>query len=427
MASYFPSSSQPIAPTPSWVNPEFLHAFSSQGSLHDSYPELYHTTNDLDLPPNAFRVLAQGQASGRLPVPLHNLARQHAGKAEMVVAGNATKAQPHSQQAISKSVSVSAYARSAPVTEPVTQLPEATPRQSEQVKVRARRPARVGKSKARKTVPVVSRVPEHTTTSWGDRTQSATLLNNSTSATQAASARGDATPPTAYVGSSSGAMLAVRPFPWATATAEEISRLPGLGSIPVDLIDLILPRLRSFVEDHDGTIRSNTLAAGHGRDSRAGTSGLPPVEQPVVSFLPTTQPRPPPLMEQPETEFPMAELYSEIGQPPASLPTHEGLEELLQLQNENAKPEPVVDEPPSATLDCLLDLEHILGAEARQPENSVTPPTWEVIERSPWVGSQNSNGLSTVGDGQNLGASGTENFGEFDMSDFNSWEEFAKL
>jgi len=425
MASYFPSSSQPIAPTPSWVNPEFLHAFSSQGSLHDSYPELYHTTNDLDLPPNALRVLAQGQASGRLPVPLHNLARQHAGKADLAVVGNATKAQPHSKQAILKPVSVSAYTCGAPATQPVTQSPEATPHQSERVKVRARRPARVGKSKARKTVPVVSRIPGHTTSSWGDRTQSATLLNESTGATQAASAQGEATPPTAYVGPSSGAMPTVRPFPWATATAEEISRLPGLGSIPVDLIDLILPRLRRFVEDHDGPIGSDTLAGGNGRYLPA-TAGLLPVAQPVGSFPPATQPRHSPPMEQFETEFPMAEQYHEIGQPAAGLPTHEGLEELLQPQNENAKPKPVVDEPPSATLDYLLDLEHILGAEARQPENSVTP-TWEVIERSPWVGSQNSNGLSTVGDGQNLGASGTETFGEFDMSDFNSWDEFAKL
>jgi len=400
---------------------------SSQGSLHSHYPELYGTMNALDLPPNALRILAQGQASGRLPVPLHNLASQHAGKAKLAAAGNATKAQLHSQQAILKTVSVSAYACGAPVTEPDTQSPEATPLQSKRVKVRAHRAARVGKSRARATVSMVSRKPEHTTSSWGDRTQSATLPNNTTSATQAASSQGDATPPTACVGSSSGAMPAVQPFPWATATAEKISRLPGLGSIPVDLIDLILPRLRKFVEDHDGTIRSDTLAAGHGRNSPAGTPGLPPVEQPVGSFLPTTQPRPPPLMEQLETEFPMAEKYYELGQPPASLPTHEGLEEPFQPQNENAKPEPVVDEPPSATLDCLLDLEHILGAEARQPENSVTPPTWEVIERSPWVGSLGSNGLSTVGDGQNLGASGTGTFGEFDISDFNGWEEFARL
>jgi len=136
----------------------------------------------------------------------------------------------------------------------------------------------------------------------------------------------------------------VRPFLWVMATAEEISWLPRLGNIPVDLIDLILPRLRRFVEDHDGPIRSDTLAAGNGWYSPA-TARLLPVAQPVGSFLPATQPRQSLPTEQFATEFPMAEQYHKIGQPAAGLPTHEGLEELLQPQNENAKPKPVPSSP----------------------------------------------------------------------------------
>ena len=291
---------------------------SSQVYLQSHYPELYAMTSTLGLPPNALRILAQGQASGRLAVPLLNRAGRHAGNAKLPVVGSFTEVQTHPQQAILKSVSVSAYARGAPATEPVTQLQGATSQKSKRAKGRARRAARVGKSRTKTAVSMASRGPERTTPPWSGRTQSAMLPNTHTSTTHASPSQGDSTTPVTHVGASSEALPAVRPFPWATATSKQISRLPGLQSIPVKLLDVVLPKLRMFLEGYDDNIHSDAPAACHERDP------LPAIAQPVESLLPTTQPRPSSLTEQFETAFPMAEQNYELG-------AFNGWEEFMRL------------------------------------------------------------------------------------------------
>jgi len=75
---------------------------------------------DLNLPPNALRAIAQGQASGRLSVLRNHRAGQPdgAGNLKSVVAGKPTTVQSHSHPARLKSVGASAFALEAPEAEP---------------------------------------------------------------------------------------------------------------------------------------------------------------------------------------------------------------------------------------------------------------------------------------------------------------------
>ena len=195
------------------------------------------------------------------------------------------------------------------VRQPLNQLQSqgATSQKSERAKGRARRAARVGKSRTKMAVSKASRGPEHTTSPRSDRTQSATLPNDSTSATQVSPSQGDSMTPATHVGSSSETLLAVPPFTWATATAIQISRLPELQGIPDKLLKAVLPELRVFLEGYGGDTHISAPATDHEQDP------LPPFAQPVESPLPTTQPRPPPLTEQLETALPMAEQNYELG------------------------------------------------------------------------------------------------------------------
>ena len=110
MASSFPSTSEHITPTPNCVGLESLLPSSSQGSVNSSYLGLHDATNalGLSLPPNVLKILAQGQASGRLPVPLNNHAGQPAGTAESVAVGKSTTMGSHSRPTMLRSVSASA-------------------------------------------------------------------------------------------------------------------------------------------------------------------------------------------------------------------------------------------------------------------------------------------------------------------------------
>jgi len=433
MASLFPFASEQITPTPSCVNPASLHPLSSQGSLHSSYLGVHGMTNalDLSLPPNALRILAQGQASGRLPMPLNYHAGQPAGTAESVVAGMPTTMGSHSRPTMLGSVSTSesAYSHGALVAEPIKQSPETTLDQSRRVKVRARRAPRAGKSKARD---IASRGPAHTTSYQGDRTQSASLPKEPTSATQAASSRGEAILPTACAGSSDVATPAMPPFQWSTATAAEIARLPGLGNLPVDLIDLVLPGLRRFVEEHEGSIACNSGAAGHRQDLAAEMPEAPRVARPAGLSARMAQAEPSPLMELSEPAFPVVEQSCGLDQPSATSPTYGGFDALIRQRNENAEPEPIVEDPPSAVLQGLLNIDHtsIWGVEVGQPGNSesLTLPTREVIERSAWTGSEDLNSSSSFGYGVDLGSVGTEAFGQVDLGSLlDGWESFSEL
>jgi hypothetical protein len=71
-----------------------------------------------------------------------------------------------------------------------------------------------------------------------------------------------------------------------------------------------------FLEGYDGDIHISAPAAGRERDP------LPPFAQPVESLLPTTQP--PPLTEQFETAFSVAEQNYELG-------AFNGWEEFMRL------------------------------------------------------------------------------------------------
>ena len=111
MASPLPSAPEPIIPTASNVGPEPHHPFSSQASLQASFLGLHDMTNalNLSLPPNTLRVLAQGHASGRLPMPPNYHAGQPSGTAELAAAGIPTTMEAHSQSTMLRPVSISAH------------------------------------------------------------------------------------------------------------------------------------------------------------------------------------------------------------------------------------------------------------------------------------------------------------------------------
>ena len=140
------------------------------------------------------------------------------------------------------------------------------------------------------------------------------------------------------------------------------------------------------------------------------------------------QAEPPPMMGQSELTFPMAEQSCGLDQPPAILPTCGGFDSLSQQRNENAGPKPSPEEPPSAALQGLLGIDQIWGMDVGQPESSLTLPTGEVIERSPWTGSEVLNSSSGVGCGVGLGGMGMETFGQVDLGALlDGWEGFANL
>ena len=435
MASPFPSAPEQIIPTPSNGGPEPHQPFSSQASLHASYLGIHDMTNamDLSIPPNALRALAQGHASGRLPMPPNLYAGLPAGTPESVAPGISTTVGSYSQPepTMFRSVSTSAHFLGVVVAEPITQSPATTLDQPSRDKVRARRAPRKGKSKART---IVSRGPAHTTvTSYrGDCTQSAPT-NKTTSATQGASSQGEATPPMAFAGSSDVVKSTMRPFPWATATSEEIvSRLPELNNIPLTLIDVVLLQLRAFIEEHERSIGNNSPATGHGQKLPAEMPEALRVARPAGPSTQVARAESSPMLERSEPTFLMLEQSCGLDQPPATLPTCGGFNSLSQPRSdsENAEPQLIVEEPPSIALQGLLDIDRIWGMDVCQPESSLaqTLLVGEVIERSPWARSEVLNTPSDVGYDVDLSGAGIEAFGQVDLSALlDGWEGFADM
>jgi hypothetical protein len=220
-------------------------------------------------------------------------------------------------------------------------------------------------------------------------------------AAQVALSRGKAlaTPPIPDTGLSNTVMPAARPFQWATATAEEISHLPRLGSLPIDLIKAIIPELRAFVEEFENSTRSNSWAVRQGQNSLAERPELPRATQSIGLCLPTAQPEPSPLMEKPEPALLVAGQLCEPDESPASMPMFEELE-APQQQEGNVGPK--------LNVECLLDPERhgSWGMEASQISNSLTPPTREDIERLLCALFEGSNGTSELGDGVGTGVAG---------------------
>jgi hypothetical protein len=134
------------------------------------------------------------------------------------------------------------------------------------------------------------------------------------------------------------------------------------------------------------------------------------------------QAEPSPKMGQSEPAFLMVEQSCGLDQPqvPATLTMCGGFDSLSQQRKGNAAPQPVVEEPPSAALQGLLDIDQILGVDVGQPESSLTLPTEEGGhrggQRSPWTGSEILNPSSSVGYGVDLGGAGMEAFGQVDLS-----------
>jgi len=132
-------------------------------------------------------------------------------------------------------------------------------------------------------------------------------------------------------------------------------------------------------------------------------------------------------MEQPEAAFLVAGQFCELDESLASVPMFEELEALPQ-RDENVRPEPNFEEPPSAVLQGLLDLEHSWCVEASQTINSWTPPTQEDIERSVCAFSNDPNGPSELGDGAAWGGGGTGVATQFDFGTLlDGWEGFTEL
>ena len=146
------------------------------------------------------------------------------------------------------------------------------------------------------------------------------------------------------------------------------------------------------------------------------------VAQPAESCLQIAQAGPPQIMGQSEPTFPIAEQCHVLDQQPAA-PTCGGFGSLSQQLNEDVGTQPIVEEPPSAALHGLLDMNQIWGADVGQPDSSVVLPTGEVIERSPWTGSE-VNSSSDVGYGVDLGGFGME----VDLSALlDGWEGFENV
>jgi hypothetical protein len=140
-SSYFLSAFQPTTSTAAWVFPEYVQGLSYLEPSPSTDPRLHDATNlvDLKLPSNALQVLAQSQASGRMPALFKGPAGQSVRTAKTFAATKRTAARSHSQAYMWKGGSASAYASGVSVAQPVSQLTEVSQFQPPPVKARVRR------------------------------------------------------------------------------------------------------------------------------------------------------------------------------------------------------------------------------------------------------------------------------------------------
>ena len=126
MAPSSPSASRPFPPSP-WVAQQLLHP-SSPGAMSSSYSGLHDMANtlDLNLPPNALRIIVQGQASGRPPTVRNHPASLPARNGETRRDGKAYHHRIAFPADHTNSVRVSIHVRSVPVPKPTTQSPGVT-------------------------------------------------------------------------------------------------------------------------------------------------------------------------------------------------------------------------------------------------------------------------------------------------------------
>ncbi|KAH9997734.1 hypothetical protein BJV74DRAFT_249958 [Russula compacta] len=297
------SMSQPIPSAALGTLPHRLTASSSVGAIPSSHSQggLHNAANllGLRLPPNALKIIAGCQASRRFPAPFNRPPANTQPSSSQPAKSLATARRPtprsHSQPNMLRSGGASAYAGGGgvPVAKPVPQPHDGAYYQPPPVKARARHVALAARSRARaRTMPMVIDAP----------TNPFTPTLSSTDPTQSAWS------PALQAGPSSE--LARR--------AQEISQLPGLGGIPIGLIQQVLPRLEEG---------SNFWVAGDAGTSWTGNSGssqstvyenpLPPVteeastteapELPYPTSIPVSLP-----LEQPEPFTSAGQLESEL-------------------------------------------------------------------------------------------------------------------
>jgi len=211
-------------------------------------------------------MLAASQASGRLPELFNGPAGQTVRTAKTVAAAKRKTARFGSQSNLWKGGSASTYPGGMPAPRQVSQLPEVAQAQPPPVKARARRVARAARS--RKTTTAFSHQLATTAPSWRDDEQQGASQKtyNPTSAAQAAAPQVEATPISTHAGLSAIAEPSAASwgegvhgegkstpdwglFSWATATAAQISHHCGLDSLPLDLIEQVLPRFRACLNE----------------------------------------------------------------------------------------------------------------------------------------------------------------------------------
>src|SRR6267142_1987211 len=273
----FLPASQPTTFTPAFVFPQSLLGPpslepppSSQHHLHDFL--------DLRLPQNTLTLLAESQSPG----PFNGPAGQPVRTAKTVAAAKRKTARFNPQPNMWKAGSASTYTRGMPAPRQVSQLPEVAQPQPPPVKARARRVARAARS--RKTTTVFSHQPATTSASQEPVNQA--------SAAQAAAPRVEATPISTHAGSSAIAEPSAASwgegahgegkstpdcglFSWATATAAQISHHCGLDSLPLDLIEQVLPRFRACLNESGHSAGAKTCQTSPAQFSAPVAPALP--------------------------------------------------------------------------------------------------------------------------------------------------------
>ncbi|KAI0004453.1 hypothetical protein BJV74DRAFT_881054 [Russula compacta] len=306
------SASQPIPSVALGAVPNKLTELSSQEAIPSSQSQASFNNKTgllgLKLPPKALKIIAQCKASGRFPALLdHVLAKKTQPSPSHGAKSIATARRPTarwgSQPNRLKFGHMSAYARvgGVPVAKPVPQPLDAAYYQPPPVKARVRRVALAARSKARATAtPMVIDGPESPLTSIPSSSilaATASLPATQPGAGAAPTALSqymvtlstDSTRPAPTVfwgGRINGPSIpALKAGPSSNLErAKEISRIPGLGGIPIKLIQRLLPRIEK---------RRNSRAEGDAGISGTGGSGscqstadenlLPPVMEAITT------------------------------------------------------------------------------------------------------------------------------------------------
>jgi hypothetical protein len=354
----FLPASQPTTSTPSFFFPQSVpNRGPSSLQLPPSSQYRPHDFLDSRLPQNTSRVLAESQASGRLPELFNSPAGQAVRTAKTVAAAKHKTVRFGAQPNMWKAGSASTLPRGMQAPRQVSQLPEVAQPQPPPVKARAHRVTRAAKS--RKTE--LSHQPATTMPSWRDNQQSASQGRYDTASTaQTAAPQVEATPISTHAGPSATVVLSAASWgegehgegklapnwgldSWATATAAQILRHCRLESLPLDLIEQVLPRFRAYLKKSGHSAGAKT--------SPTNTAQFPAPVAPPLLQLPW-----PPSVETSEL-FPVPQLPAPFYVP------------------EQAPPFFPTEYPVRAPTTVALGTE----------ESAYDPGLWSMVDRSTWA------------------------------------------